>query len=91
MHYELGRSVDQERGLIELIVKAAPSAVAVVPAWAARIGISLQALHPGTSDPELATYFVAHVEAAASEAVLKELLRCGEIEGAYAKPRGEPP
>ena len=83
--------MDQERGLIEVIVKAKPGAAAVVPAWAARIGISLDALHPGTSDPELATYFVAHAEAAASAAILKELLRCGDIEGAYAKPRGEPP
>ena len=56
-----------------------------------RLGIVLERLHPGTSDPELATYAVAHVTPDTAETVLANLRNCDAVDGAYAKPRGEPP
>jgi hypothetical protein len=58
---------------------------------AKRLGIVLERLHPGTSDPELATYAVAHVSSDTAEAIIADLRNCDGVEGAYAKPRGEPP
>ena len=52
---------------------------------------TLTPLHPSSTDPELASYLVGYVETAALEGVLERLRRCDGVEGAYAKPRGEPP
>jgi hypothetical protein len=48
-------------------------------------------MHPLTSDPELATYFVAHVDPEGLDGVIETLAGCDGVEGAYPKPRGEPP
>jgi hypothetical protein len=49
-------------------------------------GATLESMHPGTRDEELASYFVAEVDDARVE-VLMSLLRDHEaIEGAYVKP-----
>ena len=57
----------------------------------ARQGIILERLHPGTSDPELATYAVAHVSSDTADSVIANLKNCAGVEGAYVKARGEPP
>jgi hypothetical protein len=83
---------------IELIVKLAANAARAnsparrsIDACASALGVSLAPLHPSTSDRELATYFVARVDRDALDAVVARLLGCEGIEGAYAKPPGEPP
>ncbi len=55
------------------------------------LGISLIPLHPGAADPDLATYFAATVAVNSLDDVLAQLRRCPGIDGAYAKPAGEPP
>lgn len=82
----------------QVIVKLGPdTAAAGVPArraldaCAAELGVSLTPLHPSTSDLDLATYFVADVEGSVLDRTLDRLRRCAGVEGAYAKPRGEPP
>ena len=83
---------------IEVVVKLVPIAAEqqspayrAVQECAARIGVSIHPLYPSTSDPELSTYFIAHVDQAVSSSVVEQLLACEGVEGAYAKPRGEPP
>jgi hypothetical protein len=91
-------SVSDVKDPVELIVKLAPAAAApgsaghlAVQACITQVGVSIKPLHQSTSESELATYFIAHVDAAKIENVVKQLLACEGIEGAYAKPRGEPP
>jgi hypothetical protein len=86
------------RASAELILKLAPAAtIAASPAHSsvracvADLGISVSPLHPSTSDPELASYLVAHVDPAAVDRVIERLVACDGVEGAYAKPAGEPP
>ncbi len=83
---------------IEVIVKLTQEAAApdspqhkAIDARAAQLGVSLAPLHPSTSDPDLASYAVAHVNPLEAEAVVDQLLRCNGVEGAYAKPPGAPP
>ena len=77
---------------IEVIVKLKhQEARAAVESCANRIGVSLQALHPSTSDSELSTYFHTHVTPAALELTLERLRECDGVDGAYAKPRGDVP
>lgn len=82
----------------ELILKLARAATnASSPAYravrscVADLGISVSPLHPSTSDPELASYLVAHVDPAAVDRVIERLVECEGVEGAYAKPAGQPP
>ena len=83
--------------LTEVIVKLTAAAASSEPArqpvdaCAAKLGVKLTRLHPSTTDPELSTYFAAHVDAAAVDRVVERLLTCEGVEGAYRKPRGEPP
>jgi hypothetical protein len=60
-------------------------------ACAARLGMSLDLLHPAISDQELATYAVTHVSWDAAASVADQLRHCDGIEGAYIEPAGEPP
>jgi hypothetical protein len=83
---------------VDVIVKLAPAAIVressthgAVQACAAGLGIALEPLHPSTSDPELSSYFIAHVEPTAVNTVVERLLGCDGVEGAYPKPKGEPP
>jgi hypothetical protein len=83
---------------VEVIVKLAPAGVErgtaehrAVQECATRLGISLELLHPGTSDPNLATFAVAHVRPDDAQTVVRQLMQCDGVEGAYAKPPGEPP
>jgi hypothetical protein len=90
--------VSEIKNQVELIVKLAPESAApesraylAVQACAARGGVSLRRLHQSTSESELATYLVAHVDPAKIETVVKQMLTCEGVESAYIKPRGEPP
>jgi hypothetical protein len=90
--------VHADQAPVEVIVKLVPEAAApaspahrALQACAARIGVSLQPLHPSTLDPELATYFITHVDPAALSGILEQLLKCEGVDGAYPKPRGEVP
>lgn len=59
---------------------------------AREMGIRLRPLHPGTKDPNLASYFYAEVpDAATAERVLSRLGNCGAINAAYLKPPDELP
>jgi hypothetical protein len=57
----------------------------------ARAGVSLAPLHPGTSDPELAMYFVAQAAAHTGEDVAERLMRVDGVDSAYIKPSAAPP
>lgn len=88
----------RDQDLIEVIVKLTPEAAAPntkahrdVQDYAARIGISLEPLHPSTCDPELTTYFIAHVDAAGLGSIVEQLLAFEGVDGAYPKGRGEAP
>lgn len=83
---------------VEVIVKLAPGAVragspghAAVHEIARRLLVELAPLYGPTTDPELASYAVAHIAPASAELVVQELLACDGVEGAYVKPPGEPP
>ena len=83
---------------IDVIVKLAPAAVVResaahrgVQACANGLGVTLEPMHPSTTDPELSSYFIAHVAPTAVDDVVDRLRGCDGVEGAYSKPRGEPP
>jgi hypothetical protein len=59
---------------------------------AARYGAELRPIHPHTSDPDLARFFVVEVaEVVATDQVVDDLMACDAIESATAKPPDEPP
>jgi hypothetical protein len=89
---------DDDPHATEVIAKLTPEAAAsgtsehrAVQSRAAELGVSLEPLHPSASDPELSTYFVVHVDPVSRQRVVEQLLGLDGVEGAYAKPRGEPP
>lgn len=93
-----GNSVSNMNAPVELIVKLAPAAVEpgspghrAVQACVTRAGVSIKPLHQSTSESELATYFIAHVDPAKIEHIVEQLLACEGVDSAYAKPRGKPP
>lgn len=51
-----------------------------------RTHISLEPLHPGSPDPELAKFATARVPRSSVESVVDLLSRCAEVDAAYAKP-----
>jgi hypothetical protein len=56
------------------------------------LGLQLEPLHPGTSEPELATHFFITVpDAEAAEEVSRRLRESGAVEAAYVKPPGAAP
>ena len=88
---------DEHHEPIDVIAKLTPEAAAsgsiehrLVQSQAADLGAALEPLHPTTSDPALATYFLVRVDAASRHSVVEQLLDLDGVEGAYAKPRGQP-
>jgi hypothetical protein len=73
----------------ELIVKLAPGADP--DAVRSRGGVRLAPLHPGTSDAELSTYFLARVEAQHIQDVAERLMRVDGVDSAYVKPPAAAP
>jgi hypothetical protein len=55
------------------------------------LGVQLEPLHPGVSDPDLAGQFFASVDDASAEAVCIRLRGHAAVEAAYTKPAGSPP
>jgi hypothetical protein len=59
---------------------------------ARELGIDVQPLHPGETDPQLSRYFTAEVDdPGAAEAAAERLRSCPGVEAAYVKARGAPP
>jgi hypothetical protein len=80
---------------IDVIVKLAPAppdaARRSLEACARAAGAPLAPLHGATSDPELASYFVASAAPDIADALAARLRSCPGVEAAYAKPVGAPP
>lgn len=56
------------------------------------LGLSLEPMHPGESDPALAAYFTVEVpDADAADRAIGALRRSDLVEAAYMKPSAEPP
>jgi len=59
---------------------------------ARELGISLQAMHPDTNDPNLMSYFVINIAASNdAELIAQRLRQCPGVEAAYLKPADEAP
>ncbi|HEY2715004.1 MAG TPA: hypothetical protein VGI73_02160 [Solirubrobacterales bacterium] len=57
-----------------------------------QLGRSLEPMHPGESDPALASYFTVEVpDAAAADRAIAVLREHEAVEAAYVKPSEEPP
>ena len=80
---------------VDVIVKLAlappEAARRSLKACASAAGVELAPLHGETSDPELASYFVASVASHTADALAARLRSCPGVEAAYAKPAGAPP
>jgi hypothetical protein len=58
---------------------------------AEELGVELQPVHPGETDPLLAPYFYAAAPDSEAERIAAELAVLPGVEGAYVKPAAEPP
>ncbi|MGH3520986.1 MAG: hypothetical protein ACRDQ7_27145 [Haloechinothrix sp.] len=50
-----------------------------------KAGVTLEPMHPGTPDPQLAKFAITRVAQSSAPAVIDHLLRCAEVDAAYAK------
>jgi hypothetical protein len=55
------------------------------------LGVQLQPVHPGETDPLLAPYFYCEAPDEDAERIAAELAALPGVEGAYVKPAAEPP
>lgn len=56
------------------------------------LGVTIEPMHQGTSDPDLMTYFIVEVpDLETAQRVINRLQQSTEIEAAYLKPPDEPP
>ena len=58
---------------------------------AEELGVELQPVHPGETDPLLAPYFYALAPDEDAQRIAAELAAFPGVEGAYVKPAAEPP
>jgi hypothetical protein len=58
----------------------------VLRAIEAQTGVVLEPMHPGARDPELSRFAVTRVAPSSVESTVDRLLRCAEVDAAYAKP-----
>lgn len=57
-----------------------------------RVGINLRPMHPGVTDPNLASYYYVETpDQPAAERVIAQLRQCNSVEAAYLKPPEGPP
>jgi pyruvate/2-oxoglutarate dehydrogenase complex dihydrolipoamide acyltransferase (E2) component len=78
---------------MRITVQLAPELIEApeVARLADELGISLQAMHPGTSDPALASYFVVDVaDAGAAQDIVSRLRHSPAVRAAYVKPHDAP-
>jgi hypothetical protein len=73
---------------VEITTKLAPgSPASALRGLVSKSGASLRPLHPGSSDPELATYYIVHVpNPADASRVLEQLRGHAAVTAAYIKP-----
>ena len=74
---------------IEIVVQLrglAAEDVAVLRAIEDRTGVSLEPMLPGVPDPELGRFAVARVAQSSVDSTVDRLMRCAEVDAAYAKP-----
>jgi hypothetical protein len=72
-------------------VAGSPAADEILRA-ARDLGVTLEPLHPGATDPHLIGYFiVSAADFAAAEHIAERLRRCQAVEAAYVKPPDEMP
>lgn len=90
--------VDERAGQVLQGAGDRPAEVAAVPeardlmACVRSLGGSIQAVHPGTSDPELVRFFEVDVpDPTAADAALASLRACPGVTAAYVKPPDAPP
>lgn len=57
----------------------------------AELGVKLEPLHPGLTDPDLAGQFYAAVDDATADQICDRLLEHSAVVAAYPKPAGSPP
>jgi hypothetical protein len=55
------------------------------------LGVQLQPVHPGETDPLLAPYFYCEAPDSEAERIAAELAALPGVDGAYVKPAAEPP
>jgi hypothetical protein len=72
---------------LTVVVKVAGDVSSVVES-AASLGLQLRPLHPGSDDPELASWFVAEAD---DTEVVSALQSMAGVDAAYVKPDDEPP
>jgi hypothetical protein len=81
---------------VEIVVQLAPSADPAGAGDALRVaatdsGVALRALHPGSTDPELAGWAHATVPAAEADEAVARLSAAPGVAAAYVKPPGTTP
>jgi hypothetical protein len=86
----------RDGGTVEIVVQLAPpadpaGAADVRRAAAADAGVELRAMHPGSTDPELAAWAQVTVPAAEAEEAVARLSAAPGVAAAYVKPPGSTP
>jgi pyruvate/2-oxoglutarate dehydrogenase complex dihydrolipoamide acyltransferase (E2) component len=78
---------------MRITVQLAPELIEApaVARLADELGISLQAMHPGTNDPALASYYVVDVpDAGTARHIVTRLQHNPAVRAAYVKPHDAP-
>jgi hypothetical protein len=86
----------RDGGTVEIVVQlAAPAdpagAADVLRGAAADAGVALRAMHPGSTDPELAAWAQVTVPAAEADEAVARLSAAPGVAAAYVKPPGSTP
>jgi len=86
----------RDGGTVEIVVQLAPpadpdGAGEALRVAAADTGVALRALHPGSTDPELAAWAHAIVPAAEADEAVARLSAAPGVAAAYVKPPGTTP
>jgi len=84
--------------MAQVIVQLAPSPASEAEVrqhaafkHAAQFGASLQAIHPRSDDPALASWFSAQVDNTKANEFVETIRRIPEVTAAYVKPRAAMP
>lgn len=84
--------------MTQVVVQLVPAAASEADAQqnaafrrAEEFGTSLQAIHPNSTDPSLASWFTAQVDNKKAGEFVETLRRIPEVTAAYVKPRAAMP